>query len=281
MRCVFLALSIAVLVSALGGCAQVNPNSRSEAPRPTPTYVPPLPVANPTPPPPSAEELWQEAIAEAGSAATLAGSAQSNDDWSLVADRWRGAIAQLRQIPPDAPKHAEAAQKISEYQRNLAVAERRANQPISSEGLIVADAEPSPSGTPLPSADGEPTSAATDEGALPTQGPTGEASQPTDEEPAPPEVALANHLRNLGAKMYSTYWCQACRRQEQLFGAPATSQLNIVECDARGENPQLEVCRAANVAEFPTWEINGEFYRGVQPLSRLAEISGYEGTREF
>ncbi|PZV14907.1 MAG: hypothetical protein DCF21_12335 [Leptolyngbya sp.] len=54
-----------------------------------------------------------------------------------------------------------------------------------------------------------------------------------------------------------------------------------MECDARGQNPQTEVCLAKSLQGFPTWEINGELYPGVQPLQRLADLSGYTGPTNF
>ncbi len=32
---------------------------------------------------------------------------------------------------------------------------------------------------------------------------------------------------------------------------------------------------------FPTWEINGKYYSGVQTLENLAKYSGYTGPRNF
>jgi len=47
------------------------------------------------------------------------------------------------------------------------------------------------------------------------------------------------------------------------------------------ENAQPERCKAANIKGVPTWEIQGQFYSGVQPLERLADISGYQGSEAF
>jgi len=81
--------------------------------------------------------------------------------------------------------------------------------------------------------------------------------------------------------MYAAYWCSYCERQKDLFGEEAVQQLEVVECDPRGENPQVDRCRAANVSGFPTWEINGRRYPGLQSLNRLADLSGYNGPRTF
>ena len=94
------------------------------------------------------------------------------------------------------------------------------------------------------------------------------------------EVALASHLTRIGAKMYGTYWCPYCRRQEELF-KEAVRQLTIIECDPNGTNPQPDLCNAANVSSYPTWEINGQLYRGMRSLQDLADLSGYRGDRNF
>jgi len=100
------------------------------------------------------------------------------------------------------------------------------------------------------------------------------------QQPVSAESALAKHLSQIGAKMYVTHWCPYCRRQEALFG-DAVRQLTIIECDPNGANAQPQLCNAANVSSYPTWEINGQIYRGMRPLQNLAEISGYRGPRNF
>jgi len=95
------------------------------------------------------------------------------------------------------------------------------------------------------------------------------------------EMALAQHLSNKGAKMYGAYWCPYCTKQKQLFGEQALSKINYIECDARGKNPQVNLCRRANITGFPTWEINGKMYPGMRSLNDLATLSGYAGSRNF
>lgn len=95
------------------------------------------------------------------------------------------------------------------------------------------------------------------------------------------EMALAAHLKQIGAKMYGAYWCSHCHDQKQLFGKSAFSQINYIECDPKGKNPQPDLCKAANVKGFPTWEINGKSVSGTQSLDELATLSGYQGSRNF
>lgn len=95
------------------------------------------------------------------------------------------------------------------------------------------------------------------------------------------ELGLARHLQEINAKMYGAYWCPYCHMQEQLFGKEAFEMMNYIECDPRGKNSQTSLCREAKIIGYPTWEINGKFYQGVQSLETLAEISGYEGPQAF
>ncbi|NJO79101.1 MAG: vitamin K epoxide reductase family protein [Cyanobacteria bacterium RM1_2_2] len=98
----------------------------------------------------------------------------------------------------------------------------------------------------------------------------------------PSEIALAQHLTSIGAKMYSAFWCPHCHDQKQLFGAEAAAQIPYVECDPTGQNSQTALCKSkTQVKGYPTWEINGQFYSGTQTLQQLAEYSGYQGPRDF
>ncbi|AFY82697.1 vitamin K epoxide reductase family protein [Oscillatoria acuminata] len=95
------------------------------------------------------------------------------------------------------------------------------------------------------------------------------------------EIALARHLTAVGAKNYSAYWCPHCHEQKELFGRPAVSEIDYIECDPKGQNAQPQLCRGAEITGYPTWIINGEQYSGVRSLSELAELSGYQGPSNF
>ena len=95
------------------------------------------------------------------------------------------------------------------------------------------------------------------------------------------ESALAKHLKQTGAKMYGAFTCPHCQSQKQLFGKEAAAQLNYVECHPQGKNAQPELCQSAGIQGYPTWEINGKFYQGEKSLQELANLSGYQGTRDF
>jgi len=97
----------------------------------------------------------------------------------------------------------------------------------------------------------------------------------------PAEIALAEHLSAIDAKKYGAFWCPHCFEQKQLFGKTAFDKVNYIECDPRGIDPQPEACQNAEIKSYPTWEINGELYRGTQSLERLSQLSNYQGPTDF
>lgn len=97
----------------------------------------------------------------------------------------------------------------------------------------------------------------------------------------PAEIALARHLTQTGAKEYGAYWCSHCYDQKQLFGKEAFAMINYIECTSDGKNSQTQVCEKAGIQGFPTWEIGGKLYPGIQPLEKLAELSNYQGQQNF
>jgi uncharacterized membrane protein len=104
------------------------------------------------------------------------------------------------------------------------------------------------------------------------------------------EIELARYLKQIDAKMYGAYWCPHCHEQEALFGREAFANINYVECAADGRNSKSDLCQkivpeaekqTSQSFGFPTWEIKGKYYAGVQSLEKLAQISGYTGPRNF
>jgi uncharacterized membrane protein/glutaredoxin len=97
----------------------------------------------------------------------------------------------------------------------------------------------------------------------------------------PAEIALARHLKEVGVKEYVAYWCPHCHEQKLLFGKEAHRELNSTECAADAPNGQPEVCKNAGVQAFPSWEINGKLTGGIKTLDELADLTGYQGPRNF
>ena len=95
------------------------------------------------------------------------------------------------------------------------------------------------------------------------------------------EIALAQHLKIVGAKMYGSFTCDHCQAQKASFGKEAAGTINYIECNPQGKNARRDLCEAAKIQGTPTWEINGKFYQGEKSLQELADLSGYQGSREF
>lgn len=95
-------------------------------------------------------------------------------------------------------------------------------------------------------------------------------------------ASLARHLKQIKARMYGAFWCPYCQRQMDLFGRDVfTQHVQYIECDPRGQGAQPKLCKDAKITGFPTWEINGKRYQGMQSLEELAKLSGYRGPRNF
>ena len=116
---------------------------------------------------------------------------------------------------------------------------------------------------------------------FPTDEPLGEAPPPILTSSGDSEITLAEHLASLEVKKYGAFWCPHCHAQQALFGKEAFEKITYVECDPAGQNPQTATCQTVGVESYPTWEINGELYAGVQTLETLATISQYSGPTDF
>ncbi|MGK7928273.1 MAG: vitamin K epoxide reductase family protein [Spirulina sp.] len=97
----------------------------------------------------------------------------------------------------------------------------------------------------------------------------------------PSEIALAQHLSQIGVKMYGAYWCPHCSEQKFLLGKQAFAAIDYIECDRQAKNSQTALCQATGISSFPTWQIDGKLYEGIQSLEKLAQLSGYEGSQDF
>jgi len=114
-----------------------------------------------------------------------------------------------------------------------------------------------------------------------TQPVTEQEAPPIRSESVPDQIALATHLQTIKARMYGAYWCPHCHTQQELFGKEAFSAITYIECDPRGKDAQPDLCKAANIKAYPTWEIRGKYYTGRQSLEKLAILSGYRGSSNF
>lgn len=88
----------------------------------------------------SQSDPYQQAIERASSAYTIGRSAQSGDDWKLVANRWKQAIELMKAVPASNSRHRQAQQKLLEYQQHLSHAQKQASRPVkpqNPDGVIV------------------------------------------------------------------------------------------------------------------------------------------------
>jgi uncharacterized membrane protein len=95
------------------------------------------------------------------------------------------------------------------------------------------------------------------------------------------EIELAKHLTKIGAKEYIAWWCPHCHEQKQLFGKEAYKEINHIDCDPQGKDAKPDLCVAAGIKGYPTWQINGKLYPNVQSLEKLSQVSGYQGPKNF
>lgn len=172
-RAILLLLSGTIATSNVA-CSQINALSPSNQPKqpvavsvtPTPAVTPsatPQPAATPKKQPTIAPtEAYQQAMDIAYSAAVIAQSAASSEDWKLIANQWKDAIALLRTIPSSSSNYAIAQSKISQYQRNLGTAQQKAIsfRPSTPDEATIATipvtpVSPSPSKTDSPSTPGK------------------------------------------------------------------------------------------------------------------------------
>ncbi len=75
--------------------------------------------------------------------------------------------------------------------------------------------------------------------------------------------------------MYGAYWCPVCNNQKSKFGSLGAAKLNYIECDARGENGNPDLCLRKGIARYPTWEFtDGTRLVGELDFEQLAEKTG-------
>ncbi|MBD2462619.1 retroviral-like aspartic protease family protein [Oscillatoria sp. FACHB-1407] len=144
---------VAIATASCGNNSPINSSAvQTSAPVASPVASPNAvssPTTNPvaSPAPQTQSDSYQRAIARASSAYTISQSAQSQDDWRLVASRWQQAIDLMASVPVGSPNHAVAQRKLPEYRRNLTYAQQQASRPTNSTnpGRVVV----SPTGTPV------------------------------------------------------------------------------------------------------------------------------------
>ncbi|MBN3951962.1 MAG: hypothetical protein HWQ38_38050 [Nostoc sp. NMS7] len=139
------AVLLTVFSTLVAGCS--TEGKQAILPSPTPhTATNPVPTLEQTTlqasakaqPSPQADP-YPDATSIAIGAATISQSAQSSDDWKLVAQMWLQAIALMQSVPSTSSNYASAQKKVAEYQKNLRLANKQSIKPVTS---VVATAQP-------------------------------------------------------------------------------------------------------------------------------------------
>ncbi|BAY39491.1 hypothetical protein NIES2111_38670 [Nostoc sp. NIES-2111] len=118
-----------------------------------PQAAPTIPASADVPPSPMEPSSFEMGLDKAAGAVSISQSAQSPDDWYLVASQYHDAIALMKRVDKQSPEFAIAQTKIFEYQRQIKYAVRQANAiarplPNSPKSQRVAVAAPQPSPSP-------------------------------------------------------------------------------------------------------------------------------------
>ncbi|MBE9117057.1 clan AA aspartic protease [Lusitaniella coriacea LEGE 07157] len=91
---------------------------------------------------PSGRDPYNEAIALASSAITVSQTAMVQEDWTIIAERWRQAVDYLKAVPSSHPQYQAAQAKIPQYQRFFTEAKDKANPPQSVQANTNEDVNP-------------------------------------------------------------------------------------------------------------------------------------------
>src|SRR3989344_2533647 len=85
--------------------------------------------------------------------------------------------------------------------------------------------------------------------------------------------SFAQCLSDKDVKFYGAFWCPHCAHQKELF--EHSENLPYTECSLPDQSGQTEVCIAANITGYPTWEFsNSERISGVMTVQQLSQKTG-------
>ncbi|MBD2420976.1 retroviral-like aspartic protease family protein [Anabaena cylindrica FACHB-243] len=139
----------------IGNLAAVQPPTRK------PMLLPAVPKPQQTKDSVTEPSALELALDKATGGLNISKSAQSSDDWNLVASQFQDAIALLKQVRQDSPNFPFAQRQIAEYQRQVQLARQKANPNsvaspvIPRQKVVVVVPQPKPKlqrySTPLPS----------------------------------------------------------------------------------------------------------------------------------
>lgn len=82
---------------------------------------------------------------------------------------------------------------------------------------------------------------------------------------------LTRDLTDKGAVLYCSFQVEDCQKQKEIFG-DSINNVNYVECDAAGINPNSDECIGLEIQSYPTWRYQERKYTGIMTLSELAKL---------
>ncbi len=141
---IFVSSALAVLCVACSEDKRNTATGDNEQPTPIGDLASVQPTVEPATPavPPKAQPLetsesepsvFEMGLDKAVGAWSISQSAQSPDDWNLVASQYQDAIALMRKVRRQTPEFAFAQSKITEYQRQIRYAKQKATpRPVTS-----------------------------------------------------------------------------------------------------------------------------------------------------
>jgi predicted aspartyl protease len=120
-----------ILIALLNSACTAPKNTVIQAPvtqvaSPAPAVVP-TPETSSQPVNQNNEQLYQSALIKADSATAISQSAESKDDWVLVANNLQSSVEILKSIDPTSPQSNLAAKILPQYELQLATARQKAD----------------------------------------------------------------------------------------------------------------------------------------------------------
>ena len=82
--------------------------------------------------------------------------------------------------------------------------------------------------------------------------------------PQPEIDKLAQCITEKGGVFYGTFWCPKCAQVKKNFGG-ALRYLTYVECDARGDNEQSELCIQKGIDKYDTFVFKRRLHSSDNP----------------
>src|SRR3989344_1724177 len=80
--------------------------------------------------------------------------------------------------------------------------------------------------------------------------------------------SFASCLKDKGTIFYGAFWCPHCANQKKLFGKSA-KLLPYTECSTPDSQGVLQVCKDANITNYPTWD-----FLPIAPATSTKRLTG-------